>query len=226
MLGSCSNRPSIVTSGRVLLTTVLSLWRRAHFRTRWSLFVAGAGETSCFGSSKSTFRDRFGAVLLRNAVFVGGAALWTRSSDFVTGAVNRDFWICGLFADFVAVTALGERRSANFAAGTALGEPRSADFVAGTALCEPRSADFVAGPALCEPRSERNSCQCHYMHSARASTPLWAACMTPSLRAGTKGGPQGMCAGTLLKVKFIVTGNFPAGLPGNCLYMSLLAASC
>ena len=33
------------------------------------------------------------------------------------------------------------------------------------------------------------------MHSARATTPLWAACTTPSLRAGKKGGPQGMCEG-------------------------------
>ena len=45
------------------------------FRTWWSLFVAGARETSCFGAPKSTFCDRRNAVLLRNAVFVGGAAL-------------------------------------------------------------------------------------------------------------------------------------------------------
>ena len=38
----------------------------------------------------------------------------------MTGAVNRDFWTCGSFADFVAVTALGGRRSADFVAGTAL----------------------------------------------------------------------------------------------------------
>ena len=43
---------------RVLLATVLSLWRRVHFGTWWSLFVAGARETSCLGASKSTFRDR------------------------------------------------------------------------------------------------------------------------------------------------------------------------
>ena len=55
----------------------------------------------------------------------------------MTGAVNRDFWICGSFADFVA--------------GAALCDPQCADFVAGTALCEPRSADFVAGAALGEP---------------------------------------------------------------------------
>ena len=30
----------------------------AHFRAWWSLFVAGARETSCFGAPKSTFRDR------------------------------------------------------------------------------------------------------------------------------------------------------------------------
>ena len=43
---------------RVLLTTALSLWCRAHFRTWWRLFVAGARETSCFGAPKSTCRDR------------------------------------------------------------------------------------------------------------------------------------------------------------------------
>ena len=42
----------------MLLATALSLWRRAHFGTWWSLFVAGARETSCFGAPKSTFRDR------------------------------------------------------------------------------------------------------------------------------------------------------------------------
>ena len=47
--------------------------------------------------------------------------IW-RSSDFVTGAVNRDFWACGSFADFVAGTALGEPRSADFMTGTALGD--------------------------------------------------------------------------------------------------------
>ena len=41
----------------MLLATVLSL-RRARFGTRWSLFVAGARETSCFGAPKSTFLDR------------------------------------------------------------------------------------------------------------------------------------------------------------------------
>ena len=45
----------------------------------------------------------------------------------MTGAVNRDFWRCGSFADFAAGTALGEPRSTDFVAGTALGEPRSAD---------------------------------------------------------------------------------------------------
>ena len=44
---------------RVLLETALSLWCRAHFRTLWSLFVAGARETSRFGVPKSTFRDHF-----------------------------------------------------------------------------------------------------------------------------------------------------------------------
>ena len=71
----------------------------------------------------------------------------------MTGAVNRDFWTYGSFANVVAGTALGEPRRADFVAGTGLGEPRSADFVAGTALCEPRSADFVAGTPLHKPRS-------------------------------------------------------------------------
>ena len=39
---------------RVLLATALSLWRRAHSRAWWSLFVAGAR----VGGAKSTFRDR------------------------------------------------------------------------------------------------------------------------------------------------------------------------
>ena len=56
----------------------------------------------------------------------------------MSGAVNRDFWTCGSFADFVAGTALGESRRADFVAGAALGEPRSADFVAGPALGEPK----------------------------------------------------------------------------------------
>ena len=43
----------------------------------------------------------------------------------MTGAVNRNFWTCGSFADFVAGAVLGER-----------------DFVASTALCEPRSVRF------------------------------------------------------------------------------------
>ena len=43
---------------RVLVATALSLCCRAHFRTWWSLCMAGARETSCFGGPKSTFRDR------------------------------------------------------------------------------------------------------------------------------------------------------------------------
>ena len=42
----------------MLVATAFSLWCCAHFRTWWSLFVAGARETSCFGGPKSTFRDR------------------------------------------------------------------------------------------------------------------------------------------------------------------------
>ena len=42
----------------VLLATALSLFCRAHFGMWWSLFVAGARETSWLGAPKSTFRDR------------------------------------------------------------------------------------------------------------------------------------------------------------------------
>ena len=42
---------------RVLVATALSLWCRAHFRTWWSLFVAGAKKTSCFRAPKLIFRD-------------------------------------------------------------------------------------------------------------------------------------------------------------------------
>ena len=69
----------------------------------------------------------------------------------MTGAVNRDFWTCGSFADFVAGATLCVPRSADFVAGTALSEPRSADFVASTDLCEARCR-FVAGTARCDPR--------------------------------------------------------------------------
>ena len=72
----------------------------------------------------------------------------------MAGAVNRDFWTCSSFADFVAGTALCEPRSADIVAGAVFCEPRSADFVAGTA--EPRSADFVEGTALGEPRHFAN----------------------------------------------------------------------
>ena len=43
---------------RVLPATPLSLWCCVHFRTWWSLFMAGTRDTSCFGGPKSTFRDR------------------------------------------------------------------------------------------------------------------------------------------------------------------------
>ena len=101
-------------------------------------------KTSCFGASKSTFRDNYkGSDLFYFELQFSwqaqhfGHGCDRRGSDFVTGAVNRDFWTCGSLADFVA--------------GTALCDPRCADFVAGAALCEPRSADFVAGAALGEP---------------------------------------------------------------------------
>ena len=89
--------------------------------------MAGAGETSYFGASKSTFRDRCkGSELF---YFEVQFSWQVQHVEEVTGAVNRDFWTCGSFADFVA--------------GTALCDPRCADFVTGAALCEPRSADFV-----------------------------------------------------------------------------------
>ena len=144
---------------RVLQATTLSLWCRAHFGTWRSLFVAGARETSCFGAPKPTFRDRCkGSELLytsKRSFRCRCSTLFVVIVDqlrFLTGAVNRDFWTCGSFADFVAGAVIGEPRSADFVAGAALGEPRSADFVAGAALGEPRSADFVAGTALCDPR--------------------------------------------------------------------------
>ena len=94
-------------------------------------------------------------LLLRNAIFVAGAALWTwRSSDFVTGAVNRDFWTCDSFADVVAGTALCDARSADFVAGAALGEPRSADFGRGAGLAhtpshsDPLVPTPATGPAV------------------------------------------------------------------------------
>ena len=109
-----------------LVATALSLWRRAHFRTWRSLFVAcaRAREASCFRGPKSM------------------QISW-QAQHSVTGAVNRDFSTCGPFADFVASTALCEPRSADFV---------GAGFLTCAALCEPRSQDFVAGTALCAPR--------------------------------------------------------------------------
>ena len=52
-----------------------------------------------------------------------------------------------------------------------------------------------------------HSMKSHCMHSARPTTPLWAACMTPSLRTGKKGGRQGMCEGTLSKGQMVFIGN-------------------
>ena len=57
----CNRLPRLAESvclRRVLPTTALSLWCRAHFCIWWSFFVAGSRETSCFGASSSTFRDR------------------------------------------------------------------------------------------------------------------------------------------------------------------------
>ena len=72
--------------------------------------MASARETSYFRGSKSTFRDSCkGSERLdfNHADFVAGTVLWTwwwssTRPDFVTGAVNRDFWRCGWFAGFVA----------------------------------------------------------------------------------------------------------------------------
>ena len=69
----------------------------AHFRTWWSLLVADAMDTSCFGGPKSTFRGRCRGGLLRCANFVLGAVLWTRQwssarSALVAGAMSRDLW--------------------------------------------------------------------------------------------------------------------------------------
>ena len=48
----------------MLVATALSLWGRAHFWARCSLFVVGARETSCFGGQSRLFvtraRDRSG----------------------------------------------------------------------------------------------------------------------------------------------------------------------
>ena len=66
---------------RALVATALSLWRRAHFRTRRSLFVAGARG------------PRVWAVQIR--LFVTGGAVLLRNAS----AVNRSFWTGGPLAD-------------------------------------------------------------------------------------------------------------------------------
>ena len=122
---------------RVLLTTVLSLWCRVHFRTRRSLFVAGARETSCFGAPKSTCRDR-----------CKGSELFYFSWQ-VQHFMNLDAQISWQPQHFVNLGLQISWQAKHLVmAGTALGEPRSAVFVAGTALGEPRNADFVAGTAF------------------------------------------------------------------------------
>ena len=87
-----------VGPGTVLDRGALSLWCRAHFWTRSSHFVAGAMETFVFWWSKSTFRDR---CRRSEHDFGVGAVHWTlwssAFSDFVAGAVNRDFWTRGSF---------------------------------------------------------------------------------------------------------------------------------
>lgn len=50
---------SLARKARVWFLTSLSLWFHPHFRT-WSLLVAGAGESSCFGGLKFAFRGRCG----------------------------------------------------------------------------------------------------------------------------------------------------------------------
>ena len=93
-------------------------------------------------------------------------------------------------------------------------------------LCSWTSVRCCEPPMKSKRRSERNSCQCHCVHSARASTPLWAACMTPSLRAGKKGGPQGMCEGTLRTQSYmgqiVLVGNFRRRLARELLVLRSL----
>ena len=45
------------------------------------------------------------------------------------GAMNRGFWTCGSFADFVAAAIFGEPRNIYLVVGATLGEPRNVDFV-------------------------------------------------------------------------------------------------
>ena len=75
----------------------------------------------------------------------------------MTGVMNRDFWTCGSFVDFVVSATLGEPRSADFVAKAALGEARSADFVVSTILAESRNVDFMASAALGAPQSSQQA---------------------------------------------------------------------
>ena len=155
---NCPGSQNLGAGGRrrLLLATALSLRRRAHFDTWWSFFRGRCKGNLVFWFSKVDFSwqvQGIEIVLFRNALFVSGIALWTwrgssRNSDFLTGAMNRDFWRNGSFADFVVDATLGDPRNADFVAGAILGEPRYTDFVAGATLGEPRNADFVAGAAL------------------------------------------------------------------------------
>ena len=63
-------------------------------------------------------------------------------SDFVSGALNRDFWTCGSFSE------LGGSLERKLRC-----EPRSADFMAGAVICKCGNADFLAAATLCEPLS-------------------------------------------------------------------------
>lgn len=65
--------------------------------------------------------------------------------NFVTNAMNRDFWTCGgSFVDFVANTILCDPRCIDLVAGATFYKPRNADFVPDTTLYEPQNSIFVA----------------------------------------------------------------------------------
>ena len=86
---------------RALVATAHSSWHCAHFRALWSLLVAGAKETSCFGGPKSTFRDRYWSDVTstrrlrgrHNTSDTGSSA----RSNFVTGANESCFGHVGRF---------------------------------------------------------------------------------------------------------------------------------
>ena len=112
----CASSLNLGVRGGCFLTTALSLWRHVHFRTWWSLFVAGAREPR--------------ASVVQSRLFVTGTALCEpRSADFVAGAA-----LCEPHsADVVAGTALCAPQSADFVAG--VGQEGA---IPKHAVCEPR----------------------------------------------------------------------------------------